>query len=135
MAKKEHGPLYEAAKRELQLAGMVENGKSPAETSIYHTTLKLVDTFEKGSKSEFTASVIRATFNVLSDGGLIEGPINDPSDWLAPDEQGRIVNSRSNKIFTNDGGKTWFQLDGTAGVSKDPVIKEASDGSETKETV
>lgn len=131
MVKKEHGPLYEAAKRELGLAGLVENGKSPAETAIYHTTLKLVDTFEKGTKNDFTSSIIIGFFKLLVDEDLLEGPIDDPSDWEEPDEQGRVVNKRSRKIFTNDNGKTWFKLDGTSGVSKEST----NASSEKTETV
>jgi len=141
MAKKkhEHGPLYLHARRELELAGLSEP-KGANDTSVFSTTLRLVDTLERGTKTEFQRNVVMDMFASLSNGAVITDITDDPSEWEQVEGlgDGVSVNKRWNKIFSKDGGKTWIRGDGSAsGVSKhiEPIEEESSDANETKKDV
>ena len=130
-----HGPLYEHAKRELELAG-ITSGKGNVDQTLSGTVLKLIDVYERGSKSEFLASTSLNLFRVLATGELINEPTDDPDEWQLVNGlgEGVCVNRRCNAFFSRDGGVTWFRTDtGAQGVSK--KVEEVQDGDETKEDV
>lgn len=112
MSKKEHGTLYKRAQAELQLAGLRPDAKSPAELSIYHTTLKLVDQFEKGTVSNFTTGTIKGLFLILVDGELINDITDSPAEWEQFGKELEYRNLRNPNIYSVDGGATWFRVDG-----------------------
>lgn len=121
MAKKkqEHGPLYEHAKAELERAG-ISGGKGNMDQKVYHTVLKLVDTYEKAAVSELMANTIGNLFATLSQGELINSPTDDPDEWkLMPGlGEGVMVLRRCNAFRSKDGGVTWYRDDtGATGVS------------------
>lgn len=136
MAKKptEHGPLYEHAKAELEMAG-ITSGKGNLDQKIYHTVLKLIDTYEKTAESELIANTVRNLFNTLSGGELINGPTDDPSEWkLVPGfGDGVMVLRRCNVFRSRDAGVTWYREDtGASGISK--VVTEESNNANQEST-
>lgn len=128
-----HGPLYDHAKQELERAG-VSPGKGNYDQKVFHTTLKLVDIYERAAESELLGETIHNLFSTLSKGELINPPTDDPDEWkLMPGlGEGVMVLRRCNLFRSNDGGVTWYRADnGASGVSK-VVTKEADDGSEER---
>lgn len=138
MAKHEqkHGPLYEHAKRELELAG-ISGGKGNMDQKVFHTVLRLVDTFERSADSEMLADLIRNVFATLSAGEIMNAPTSDPGEWMPAPGLGEnvMVLKRCNAFRTTDGGDTWFRPDtGASGLSKAP--KEVQNANEeTKKDV
>lgn len=140
MVKKNHipkGELYEHAKKELELAGLT-GGKGNLDQSVYHTTLKLIEHFERvSSKSKLMGDTVRSLFNTFSQGEVINDPTDDPNEWVAAPGigDGVVVLKRCNKFYSLDGGVTWRRTDdpGAVGISK--KVTEVSDGSESKEDV
>lgn len=133
MAKKkaEHGLLYAHAKAELERAG-ISGGKGNMDQKVYHTVLKLVDTYEKAAESELLANTIGNLFATLSQGELINSPTDDPDEWkLMPGlGEGIMVLRRCNAFRSKDGGVTWYREDtGASGVSS-IATEDKNDGSE-----
>ena len=134
--KPEHGPLYEHAKAELERAG-ITGGKGNMDQKVYHTTLKLVDTFERAAESELLANTIGNLFATLSQGELINSPTDDPDEWkLMPGlGDGIMVLRRCNAFRSKDGGQTWYREDtGASGVST-IATEDSNDASEKTKDV
>lgn len=142
MAKKEHGNIYKNAVKELERAGIKPEG-SAATSSIYHTTLKVVDAIEKGSINDFTKGMIKSIAFILADNELINDVTNYGGEWEDisadnPPFETTHRNLRNPKIYSRDGGSSWVRFDGEGrqeGISKDVNEKETTDGSEAKENV
>jgi hypothetical protein len=129
--KAEHGPLYEHAKAELERAG-ISGGKGNMDQKVYHTVLKLVDTYERASASELLANTIGNLFATLSQGEIINSPTDDPDEWkLMPGlGEGVMVLRRCNAFRSRDGGVTWYREDtGASGVSS-IATEDKNDASE-----
>lgn len=143
MAKKkhEHGELYLHAKRELELAGL-STPKGQNDTAMYSTTLRLIDTLERGTKTEFQRNVVIEFFGALARHREIGSITDNPEDWEPADgiAEGLIVNKRNRSYFSRDGGVTWVNsVESTSGMSEHyeaPVEKEESDANtETEKDV
>jgi len=143
MAKKkhEHGELYLHAKRELELAGL-STPKGQNDTAMYSTTLRLIDTLERGTKTEFQRNVVIEFFGALARHVEIGSITDNPEDWEPAEgiAEGLMVNKRNKVYFSRDKGISWVNsADNTSGISdhyEAPPEKEESDAStETKEDV
>ena len=135
MAKKaaKHGSLYEHAKRELELAGL-SSGRGNYDQKVSHTTLKLIDVYERAADTELLSGIISNLFSTLSKGEIINEPTDDPDEWrLVPGlGEGVMVLRRCDLFRSNDGGVTWYRADtGATGISK-VVSKEDDNGSEER---
>lgn len=136
--KYEHGPLYQHAKRELELLGL-SNPKGANDTLIYSTTLRLIDTLERGTRNEFQRNAVSGLFGALSDGMALTEITDDPNEWEPAPGVGDnvLVNKRCNKFFSRDGGSSWVRGDNnSSGISKKVHIeKETTDANETQEDI
>lgn len=141
--KPEHGPLYEHARQELERAGVL-GGKGNLDQKVYHTTLKLIDTYEKAATSQLLANTIGNLFATLSQGEIINPPTDDVDEWqLIPTlqaidgTQGHTSVLRRCKAFrSDDAGVTWYRRDtGADGVSEVVTEEENDHANEKAETI
>ena len=139
----EHGPLYEHARQELERAG-VSSGKGNLDQKVYHTTLKLIDTYEKAADTQLLANTIGNLFASLSQGEIINPPTDLVDEWqlrptlFARDGSGpghTSVLRRCQAFRSDDAGVTWYRPDtGGDGVSIE-VEGESDNANEKTETV
>lgn len=130
--KYKHGPLYEHAKKELEKSGL-SNGKGLDQT-IFNSTLRLIDTYERSSASPLAADTIAQLFDVLRSGGLINPPTNYPGEWRLEPGLRCSVNVRCPDYRSDDHGKTWRHVSGATGISIDVSVKESDSGSKENKT-
>lgn len=110
----EENNLITHAKRELRFAGYSPNDTDPMNVQIYNSTLDIVRAFIKcghsGMSAQFHVAMIQS---LLSFEAL--GPVTDnPDEWLdVSDAMGgdpTWQNIRDSKMFSEDGGKTYYNL-------------------------
>jgi hypothetical protein len=139
MAKKkhEHGPLYSHALHELEIAGFSEP-KGQNDQSIYSTVLRLVDTLERGAKSEYQRNVAQRFFSELAQGMPVSEITDNPYEWELLPGHDMYVNKRCNLFRSSDEGTTWIRTDTmTSGVSKKVkhLIEETSNADQKEESI
>ena len=86
---------------------------------IGKAVLRLIKTFSKQGHSGFSAHWVRELFNKLANWETITPITPDPDEWddtydrVGDGEKGVLwQNKRNPAIFSNDGGKTWWHVDG-----------------------
>lgn len=129
-----HGPLYEHAKSEIELAG-VSSGKGNFDQTLSRTVLKLVDVFERSADTDLLKSMISNMFTTLASGEILNKPTTNPAEWDdMPESDGVKFLIRCPLYRTVDNGQSWYRIDnGNGGVSI--KYEEVEDASETTERV
>lgn len=116
--------LVKHAKRELELAGLFDKD-SDYEGMLGTAVLELVEKFSEQGHSGMSASIVRKLFNIVSDFKTINFLTGEDSEWNDVGE-GVYQNNRcgevfkqkdrydgkpytiGGKIFSDDGGKSWY---------------------------
>lgn len=108
--------LVDHATRELNWAGYAHDSEDEMDRSIYFSTLMIVEAFSvvghSGGSAPFHLDMIEKLlrFEPL-------GPITDsPGEWMEIDEgmmgkPGVAQNTRDGRMFSEDGGKTYYSVD------------------------
>ena len=106
--------LHDHAKKEISLAGLFDKD-SDYGGMIGEAVMELIDTFAKQGHSGFSAQLTLAVFNKVADFKPLSPITNDPDEWNDVSEYGSDntmwQNNQSPNLFSNDGGKTWWDVD------------------------
>jgi len=118
------GALVAHAKRELMLAGMIE--ENPSETDdkisaqynnmVSKSVIELIDKFSKQGHSGFSAGMTTQLFDLLAQYKTITPITNNPFEWqdtaeVISGESGVMwQNLRDPSYFSDDGGQTWWNV-------------------------
>ena len=105
--------LVEHAKRELELAGLFDKD-SDYGGMLGEAVMELVEVFEKQGHSGYSAALVRNIFSRVADYKVLT-PIGTTEDeWYKHEYSNGDVtwqNKRQSSVFSNDGGKTWYDID------------------------
>jgi hypothetical protein len=102
--------LTEHARRELELCGQYAEDPEYAESII-----RAVEAFAAYGHSGGSAMVAREQLHALLGWKALSPLTSDPAEWEDRSEMsGRPLwqNKRDPAVFSADGGKTWYSLDG-----------------------
>ena len=104
------------AKRELQLAGMFDKDADYNGALAPHI-IKVVEAFSKGKHSGASAMISIGILEKLLRFQTLTPITNNPKEWMKVGRKiARILlwqNKRDPSIFSKDGGKTWYNVEGT----------------------
>ena len=104
------------AERELRLAGLFDKN-SDYDGMIGEAVMKLVRAFSGDGHSGGSASVTLAAFDRVVRFKTLTDITSDPSEWMHIAEEvagqhgGVWQNTRQSSCFSNDGGKTYYDID------------------------
>jgi hypothetical protein len=99
------GNLEEHAKRELELAGLLDKD-SDYDGMLGKAVQQLIRVFETQGHSGMSAAMTVDLFSRLADFQNLTPLTSNSADWIEVGE-GRWQNRRNGKAFSTDGGKTW----------------------------
>lgn len=106
--------LIDHANTELQLSGLLDQD-SDYNGLIGKACLELINTFSKQGHSGFSAQLVLDVFNKLARFKNLTDITNNPDEWTDVTEYGNgdilFQNKRNPTYFSNDGGKTYWNLD------------------------
>ena len=105
--------LYEYAKRELELAGLL-NKDADYDGMLGSAVLDIVKKFATQGHSGASASMAVAILEKLLRYEPLTDITSDPDEWvyISEDQGGPIwQNRRRGTSFSRDGGKTWYDID------------------------
>lgn len=105
--------LLSHAEKELRLAGLFDKD-SDYNGMVGKAVLELIKTFSKQGHSGFSAGWCLDLFNKLAQHQPLTPISADPSEWTdvsAMSGYPMWQNNRRYSSFSNDGGKTWYDLD------------------------
>ena len=106
--------LVEHARRELERAGLFKK-ESDYEGMLGHAVMKMVEVFAAEGHSGMSADLTLEIFNRVARFKTLTPVTNDPAEWIIVGEEpnGRTVfqNNRQSSCFSNDGGKTYYDID------------------------
>ena len=110
--------LTDHAQEELKIAGLFDKD-SDYEGMIGEAVLELIQTMAKQGHSGFSAGMVRELFNKLSNYETLTPITENPDEWMDVNdyckdiEKGTLYQSKRNPaIFSKDGLKTWYHVDG-----------------------
>jgi hypothetical protein len=112
-------PLVTHAERELRLAGMYDEDADYGPGAIAGEVLSLVRVFADGRHSGGSAALTLALFERLARFKTLSPITSDPADWIDRTEISREPlwqSTRDPSIFSRDGGKTWYGIDGRGNI-------------------
>jgi hypothetical protein len=108
--------LTEHAKRELREAGWFDTG----EDSLYggmigEDVMALIEKFEEQGHSGGSAAIVTRLFSQLAQFHVLN-PLKNPmalGEYIDHSDKGRpcFQSTRKSTVFSEDGGKTWYDLD------------------------
>lgn len=106
--------LYKHAKRELELANMISYKgfkADPYNEMVSKNVLKLIKVFSSAGHSGFSAEMTLAIFNRVAKFGTLS--VLEPTLEEAHNVDGKDLfqSSRHPSVFSDDGGKTWYNID------------------------
>lgn len=108
--KKEDGvcPLYSYAKKELELAGLL-NSDSELDRCVARDVLELIKVFSKQGHSGFSAITTLNIFNKVARFENLTPLTSNPEEWIevGPD---LWQSKRNPSCFSHDGGKTFYNI-------------------------
>lgn len=117
-------PLVIHAQRELTLAGLFDEDADYG-PGVGDAVLELVKVLASQGHSGGSHHVTMAAFNEVANFRTLTPVTNDPDEWMRvnPDEEtvGIWQNRRQGSIFSNDGGKTYYDLDERMTGEEQPV--------------
>lgn len=107
--------LVEHAKRELNLAGL-DRPDADYDGMIAASVLALMELFASQGHSGYSARLTLDVFNRLASFKPLTPVTNDPDEWMdvcdkTPDHEACWQNKRHSSCFSNDGGKTYYDID------------------------
>jgi hypothetical protein len=103
--------LHEHAVRELNLQGLLDNDSDFMYGDMLgKAVLELIDKFAAQGHSGMSGSITLQLFSKLADFKSINPITNDPDEWHEVGK-GQWQNIRQSSSFSNDGGKTYYDLD------------------------
>lgn len=108
--------MCDKAFEELKRAGLFDKS-SDYEGNIGHAVMELMDTFAEQGHSGFSAMMVLEIFDRLAKQKTLTPITNDPNEWDdmshlgAKDHPSLWQNTRDNSYFSNDGGKTWWNVE------------------------
>lgn len=106
--------LVEHAKEELTRAGLFDKD-SDYDEMLGDAVLELVEKFAAQGHSGFSAMQTLAIFDRVARFKTLSPITSDPSEWVEVSDyfngKGVWQNRRNPAVFSNDGGKTWYDLD------------------------
>lgn len=101
--------LIDYAKKELEQQGLFDKD-SNYDGMLGKSTLELITVFSKQGHSGYSASLVRQLFNILSNFKPLSPITNNPIEWEKV-EGNMWQNKRDSAKFSEDGGKTWYDVD------------------------
>jgi len=107
--------LVEHTKDELERAGLFDED-SDYGGMLADSVLAIMKVFAKQGHSGFSAQMCRELFHRLSNFETLTPITSDPEEWqdiseIAGGEKGQMwQNKRNPAIFSDDGGKTWYDV-------------------------
>lgn len=106
--------LTEHAKDELTRAGLF-NQDSDYDGMLGTAVLELIEKFAAQGHSGYSAHLTIDLFQRLAKFQTLTPITSDPSEWMCVSEyfEGKSIhqNRRNPAVFSNDGGKTWYNID------------------------
>lgn len=102
------------AERELRKAGLFDKD-SDYEGMLGEAVLELVKVFSAQGHSGFSAHMTMQIFQRVAMFKTLTPLTSDPDEWIdigdMPDGKTTWQNRRQGSCFSNDGGKTWYDID------------------------
>lgn len=108
-------PLVAHARRELTGAGLFSK-ESDYDGMLGEAVLDLVKTFASQGHSGFSAMTTLDIFDRVAKFKTLTPVTNDPEEWMDVGN-GQHQSRRCPSFFSNDGGQTYYDLDGDKDVS------------------
>jgi hypothetical protein len=110
----EESNLLKHARAELQQVGLLDSD-ADYDGYVGATVLRMIEAFSWYGHSGGSAAMTLEVFNRLAQFKTL-GPITDnPAEWMRvnPDDEevGIWQNRRQGSLFSNDGGKTYYDID------------------------
>ncbi len=108
--------IIKHARKELDLAGYnVNNPKFDYGDAIGQSALEMIEAFSKAHHSGFSAEAALAVFDKLVRFKNLTELTSNPEEWNDVSEmsgkQPMWQNKRNSAVFSEDGGKTWYNID------------------------
>lgn len=109
--------FLERSRNELELAGFF-NPEGMYGTMIGDTVLELVKVFSDQGHSGLSAAITAHVFKELVEGNHLSPITDSPEEWFNHGEgmgnhEGELwQNRRNGSLFSEDGGKTYYDVDG-----------------------
>lgn len=107
--KPEDSRLYQHAKLELEMAGLLEDEGLYGDM-LGKAVLELVEVFARQGHSGMSASITLDVFNRVAGFGVLT-PLTFESDEWVRHSTDTWQHKRKSSVFTADQGKTWYDLD------------------------
>jgi hypothetical protein len=105
--------LIEHAERELREAGLFDKD-SDYGGMLGEAVLELVKTFSAQGHSGFSAGCTISLFKIVASWGVLS-PLKNPmitGEWMEVcDSPLTYQSTRKSSVFSEDGGKTWYDID------------------------
>lgn len=107
--------LVEHAKKELQLAGLFDKD-SDYGGMIGESVMELIKVLSKHGHSGLSHSITMQVFNKVADFKVLTSITNNPDEWMEITNGGKNSpplwqSNRQCSCFSNDGGKTYYDID------------------------
>lgn len=106
--------LVQHAKEELTRAGLFEKG-SDYDGMLGDAVLELIEKFAEQGHSGFSAHLTIDLFQRLAKFQTLSPITSNPDEWMCVSDyfEGKGVwqNRRNPAVFSNDAGKTWYDID------------------------
>lgn len=102
--------LVEHAKSELDRAGLLAKD-SDYNGMVGEAVLELVEVFAAQGHSGFSAELTRSAFDRVISYKPLTPITSDPEEWHEVAD-GVWQSTRQHSLFSNNGGKTWYDIDG-----------------------
>lgn len=101
--------LLEHAEKEMRLAGLYEKGSDYA-GMIPEAVMSLVEAHSKHGHSGGSHWLVLQIFNKVINYKTLTPITSNPDEWFKHDHD-YWQNTRQCSVFSQDGGKTWYDLD------------------------
>lgn len=106
--------LKEYAENELKRAGLFDKD-SDYNGQLANATVELIEVFEKQGHSGASGAMTLGLFEKLARFQPLTPLTSNPEEWTDISEasgEPMWQSKRNPSVFSNDGGKTWYDLDG-----------------------
>lgn len=116
--------LVDHAREELKRAGLFDED-SDYGGAVGKAVMRLIEVMAADRHSGGSAQITLAAFDRVVRGRPLTPITSDPSEWMdvadaVPGKSpGVWQNRRAFSVFSEDGGKTWYDLDGVLGPTRD----------------